>query len=304
MAHGRAREPRAGAHGRPARRGRRGAPLQSQAATPLSVNRKPGGGGGGGAAAPQLPSPPRALPAGPGPRPPWPPPPEPVPSPLRAPAGPPPPPAPPLPPVNGQRWSLNRALNHLNAICAPAPTSFLQQPLAPSLRFPQAPRGRPTPQPIARPLTQTAAQAPRPACPDARHWPSAGPDGSCSPGPRGHGAESPRAGAGGWRSGGGCGGGGGSGGTRRYLGTVGRAAAPGLLGPPPGSGETGSLRLGPAGHFGEEREAQPPDRRVTSGVGPASAPSPASWLFSLPLPACLPACLPLLSSDPQDIGWH
>lgn len=42
-------------------------------------------------------------------------------SPLRASAGPPPPPAPPLPPVNGQRWSLNRALNHLNAICAPGP---------------------------------------------------------------------------------------------------------------------------------------------------------------------------------------
>lgn len=97
---------------------KQGAPPPSEPATPLSVNRKPVEGGG--AAAPQLPSPPRAPPAGPGlglpgHRRSW------YQSPLRAPDGPPPPPAPPLPSVNGQRWSLNRALNHLNAICAPGP---------------------------------------------------------------------------------------------------------------------------------------------------------------------------------------
>ncbi|XP_066206331.1 WAS/WASL-interacting protein family member 3-like [Saccopteryx leptura] len=90
------------------------APPPSEPGTPLAVNRKPGGGGeerrhrnfpprlerrqpGLGLGLPGHRSPVRALP------------------------GPPPPPAPPLPRVNGQRWSLNRALNHLNAICAPGP---------------------------------------------------------------------------------------------------------------------------------------------------------------------------------------
>lgn len=136
------------------------------AATPLAVNRKPGKGGG--AAAPQLPSGPRAPPAGlglglAGHR-----------SPLRAPAGPPPPPAPPLPPRNGQRWSLNRALNHRNAICAPGPHLLPPTAARSVTPLPTGPARPPTPQPIARPLTQTAAQAPRPACSGARHWPGRG----------------------------------------------------------------------------------------------------------------------------------
>ncbi|XP_045295346.1 WAS/WASL-interacting protein family member 1-like [Leopardus geoffroyi] len=120
-AHGRAREPRAREQGRLVREERQGAPPPSESATPLWVNRKPGGGRGGERRHRNFP--PRLERRRPGPglglpgrrrqsryR-----------SPLRAPARPPPPPAPPLPPVNGQRWSLNRALNHLNAICAPGP---------------------------------------------------------------------------------------------------------------------------------------------------------------------------------------
>lgn len=102
---------------------RQGAPPPSEPATPLSVNRKPGGGG---EERRHRNFPPRLERRWPGPglglpdrrrrhRRSW------CRSPLRAPDGPPPPPAPPLPSVNGQRWSLNRALNHLNAICAPGP---------------------------------------------------------------------------------------------------------------------------------------------------------------------------------------
>lgn len=117
------------------------------------------------------------------------------------------------------------------------------------------------------PRRRRAPHAPAPAI-----GPAAGPDGSCSPGPRGRGAESPaqeRAAEGAAVADLGCPGSVASlsshprwetqmprgradcavqaavsivspPGTRRCLGTVGCAAAPGLLGPPPGSQEAGA----------------------------------------------------------------
>lgn len=259
---------------------RQGAPPPSEPATPLSVNRKPGGGGGG-AAAPQLPSPPRAPPAGPGPRPPWLPPPlELVPEPATCP-----------------RWAAV-------ASCAAASVGEWS-----ALEFEQGPepsqrhlRSRPPPPSSnSRSLRHSASHRPRaaarprsqsrgcllkpprrrlaPHAPAPAIGPAVGPDGSCSPGPRGLGAESPareraaggavvaglaawarkRASSSSWprretqvprgRT---------RGsvqaavsivsppGTRRCLGTVGCAAAPGLLESPPGGRETGSSRLGAA----------------------------------------------------------
>ncbi|XP_073649791.1 uncharacterized protein [Tursiops truncatus] len=192
-AHGRAPEPRAGERGRLVSEERQRAPPPSEPATPLSVNRKPGGGGGG-AAAPQLPSPPRAPPAGPGPRPPWlppPPPPELVPEPATCP-----------------QWAAA-------ASCAAASVGEWS-----ALEFEQGPepsqrhlRSRPPPpssnsgslrhsashrpRAAARPRSQSRScllKPPRrrraPHAPAPAIGPTAGPDGSCSPGPRGRGAES------------------------------------------------------------------------------------------------------------------
>ncbi|XP_030615190.1 basic proline-rich protein-like [Delphinapterus leucas] len=192
-AHGRAPEPRAGERGRLVSEERQRAPPPSEPATPLSVNRKPGGGGGG-AAAPQLPSPPRAPPAGPGPRPPWlppPPPPELVPEPATCP-----------------RWAAA-------ASCAAASVGEWS-----ALEFEQGPepsqrhlRSRPPPpssnsgslrhsashrpRAAARPHSQSRGcllKPPRrrraPHAPAPAIGPTAAPDGSCSPGPRGRGAES------------------------------------------------------------------------------------------------------------------
>lgn len=171
---------------------RQGAPPPSEPETPLSVNRKPGEGGGG-AAAPQLPSPPRAPPAGPGPRPPWLPPPlELVPEPATCP-----------------RWAAV-------ASCAAASVGEWS-----ALEFEQGPepsqrhlRSRPPPPSSnSRSLRHSASHRPRaaarprsqsrgcllkpprrrlaPHAPAPAIGPAVGLDGSCSPGPRGLGAESP-----------------------------------------------------------------------------------------------------------------
>lgn len=140
-----------------------GAPPPSEPATLLAVNRNPVEGGRSGSTATSLPA--LSAASGPWPRPPWPP--EPTTC-LRWAA------AVSCAAASAGEWSAlefeqgpEPSQRHLRSR---PPTSFLQQPLAPSLRFPQAPRGRPTPQPIAQPLTQTAAQAPRPAWSGARHW--------------------------------------------------------------------------------------------------------------------------------------
>ncbi|XP_070478667.1 collagen, type I, alpha 1a-like [Equus przewalskii] len=200
-------------------------------------------------------------------------------SPLRAPAGPPPPPAPPLPPVNGQRWSLNRALNHLNAICAPGPhllpptaaRSVTPLPTGPARppdpaanraaaysnrRAGAAPRMLRRP-PLARPRGPTGLVVPvrevAGAESWAREWAAGGvlaaslarpsPGARCRSRPRRE-TQVPRGRAGGAVQ---------AAvsivsppGTRRCLGTAGCAAAPGLLGPPPGSREEGSSGLGAA----------------------------------------------------------
>ena len=103
-AHGRAPEPRAGERGRLVSEEKQRAPPPSEPATPLSVNRKPGGGGEERRHRnfpPHLerrrPGPGLGLPGCRRRRRSW------YQSPLRAPDGPPPPPAPPLPSVNGQR---------------------------------------------------------------------------------------------------------------------------------------------------------------------------------------------------------
>lgn len=192
MASGRLRLSRsqrpAGGRGSPARRDRcRPVPpreARGSAAVTVrgsaSVNRKLGRQGGWGVSGgPATSLPTSGAPAGQGLGLPGGPPP--VPSPLRAPAGPPPPSAPPPPPVNGQRWSLNRALNHLNAICAPGPPPPSSN--SRSLRHSASHR----PRAAARPRSQSYGRLLKP--PRRRRAPhapattigrAARPDGSCS----------------------------------------------------------------------------------------------------------------------------
>lgn len=177
---------RAGAQGRPAREGRRGAPPPSGPATRLSVNRKPAEGGG--AAAPQLPSPPRAPPAGPGPRPPRALPPEPgaepAPCPRWAAAA-------SCAAASAGEWSAlefeqgpEPSQRHLRS--RPPPPSSNSRSLRHSASHRPRAAARPRSQSRGRllkpPRRRRAPHAPAPAI-----GPAAGPDGTCSPGPRGRG---------------------------------------------------------------------------------------------------------------------
>nr|XP_012643450.1 CASP-like protein 4U1 [Microcebus murinus] len=145
---------------------------------------------GGGAAAPQLPSPPRAPPAGPGPSPPWPPPPELVPEPATCPywaatascAA-----------ASASEWSAlefeqgpEPSQRHLRS--RPPPPSSNSRSLRHSASHRPRAAARPRSQSRGRllkpPRRRRAPHDPAPAI-----GPAAGPDGSCSPGPRGRDAE-------------------------------------------------------------------------------------------------------------------
>ncbi|XP_058398796.1 basic proline-rich protein-like [Diceros bicornis minor] len=268
---------RAGAQGRPLHEGRQEAPPPSEPATQLSVNRKPVEGGG--AAAPQLPSPPGAPPPGPGPRPPWPLPPERVPESATCPrwAA-----AASSAAASASEWSAlefeqgpEPSQRHLRS--RPPPPSSNSRSLRHSASHRPRAAARPRSQSRGRllkpPRRRRAPHALAPAI-----GPAAGTDGTCSQRPGGRAVESwarERAAGGVLAAGLARPGPGASSssrprretqvqrgkaggavqaavsivsppGTRRCLGTVGCAAALGLLGPPPRSGEAGSSRLGAA----------------------------------------------------------
>nr|XP_037864815.1 dapper homolog 3-like [Chlorocebus sabaeus] len=142
--------------------------------------------GGGGAAAPQLPSPPRAPPAGPGPSSRWPPPPELVPEPATCPCW---AAAASCAAASAGEWSAlefeqgpEPSQRHLRS--RPPPPSSNSRSLRHSASH--------SPRAAARPRSQSRSRLlkpPRRRC--APHAPApaigltAGPDGSCSPGPRG-----------------------------------------------------------------------------------------------------------------------